>query len=471
MAETELILNTNLKTPSSSCISCHSSETNGQNLGLKGHFSDQLNGSINELANSSGEVLPIDGKILPHSILPERQQANSIQAATLKGLGSNFQSLLNGIQLEDIDSNTLNQIPLDILDIENLDLQDLINQFPEKSLQTISNVYSELEQNIDSNTQNISEIVSEISEEQTVIPSSINPTQILPTLTTHVDELTSVASVIDSQRTITTVSTSIDTDLSSNFNKSNLLTDETVNHSNPQKVDITDNTLDELNDYFAKYLSDDNNSKIVAKNHVLSSEVFQQNINIAKPESNQLNQNISNGVDAYNNLNTGSLINRPIEAPIPLLIKQGVAPEQIQQSVDQSIEQNVKWLMVNKAQHAKINVFPESLGQVNIALNLEDSNLKLNFIATSNVTKDLIESSVATLKSQFGESGINLQEVNVETRFTDQSNQDSHFSSVNDDSSSQLEGIFDATDDNAIELASLGHANKPTSLYLLDAYV
>lgn len=468
MAETELILNTNLQTSPSSCISCLSSETNGQNVSLNGDFGAQLNGSLKELANNRGEVLPIDGKKLPLAIQPETLQPEAIQAIALKELRSNLQSVLNGTQLEDIDSNILNEIQLDTLDIDTLDLQDQINIFPEKSHQAVSSLVLELEQNTDSEIQNISEIAAEVSEELIVTPIPVNPTQVLPTLTTQTAELTSITGVIDNQRTLPV---SVDVELSSINGKSDVSVDDTVNYKNPQKFDSAESTVDELNSFIAKYLSDDNSSKITSKNQIVSSEVFQQNINMAKPDTSQLNLNISSGVDAYNNLNTGSLINRPIEAPIPLLIKQGVAAEQIQQSVDQSIEQNVKWLIGNKVQNAKINVFPESLGQVNIALNLEDSNLKLNFIATSNATKDLIEASVATLKSQFGESGINLQEVNVETRFSNQSNQDSHFSGLNDNESSLFDNNLDVTGDNEIELASLEHVNKSTSLYLLDAYV
>ncbi|MFK7815360.1 MAG: flagellar hook-length control protein FliK [Gammaproteobacteria bacterium] len=468
MAETELILNTNLQTSSSSCISCASVETNGQNISLSGDFSAQLNDSLKELAINSGEVLPIDGKKLPLAIQPETLQSEAIQAIALKELRSNAQSLVNGIQLDDIDSRSLNPIPQDILKVNALNLQDQFDTVSTNILPTVSSLVSELEQNIDSEIQNISEIVTEVSEELIVTPISVNPNQVLPTLTTQVAELTSTPGAIDNQRTLPA---SIDVEVPSINNKSNVLVDNIVNYGSPQKFDSAESTLDELNNFISNYLSDDNSSKIMSKNQILSSEVFQQNINIVKSDISQLNLNISSGVDTYNNLNTGSLINRPVEAPIPLLIKQGVAPEQIQQSVDQSIEQNVKWLISNKVQNAKINVFPESLGQVNIALNLEDSNLKLNFIATNNATKELIEASIATLKSQFGENGINLQEVNVETRFNHQSNQDSHFSGLNDNDSSQFDNNLDANGADEIELASLEHVNKSTSLNLLDAYV
>lgn len=471
MAETELIINTNLRTSSSSCVNCLSSETKGQNLSANGDFSSQLDGSLKELETDSGDVLPLDGKNLPQAIQQAPIQSEKIQPVALKEFSTNLQSLINGIELKDIGSNTLVEISQDLLNIDSSSLQEQVDLLPENAIQAISNLLLEVESSIEADIQDISEIVSQINEELIVTPISTNQTQLRPIHSVHADVLTPIAGVVDDQRTLSAVTTTVDVEITPNSNHSDILADELVKSSNPQKFDSTESAGDELNSFIAKYLSEDNSSKVNTKNQILSSEVFQQNLNLVKTDASQQNLNISNGVDAYNNLNTASLINRPIEAPIPLLIKQGVATEQIQQSVDQSIEQNVKWLISNKAQNAKINVFPESLGQVNIALNLEDSNLKLNFIATTNVTKDLIEASITALKSQFSESGINLQEVNVQTRFNNHTDQNSQFSSLKEDDSNSFSNGFDANNGNDSELSPLLHVNKPTSLYLLDAYV
>jgi len=226
-----------------------------------------------------------------------------------------------------------------------------------------------------------------------------------------------------------------------------------------------------LNDFIAKYLSEDNATRNTSKNQLINAEIFQQNFSSIKADPVLQNVNISTAIDSYENLNTGALQNKLVEAPIPLLIKPGTGSEKIQQSVDQSIAQNVNWLIGNKAQNAKINVFPESLGQVNIALSLEDSNLKLNFIASSNVTKELIEASMSNLKSHFGESGINLQEVNVETRFSNQAEQGSQFSDWHDKSQGDFYNDLDEVSNEIGDVALHEHVNNSTSLYLLDAYV
>ena len=290
--------------------------------------------------------------------------------------------------------------------------------------------------------------------------------------TAQIDNLSSVAGILDNQRVLPGVAQPVDGELQQFLsNNAAVETEEPVVFSNTQKFDSSENVSKELNDFIAKFLSEDSSAKIISKNQPLSAEIFQQNINSIKAEPISQNINLGSAVDSYANLNIGSLQNKSIEAPIPLLIKQGAAAEQVQQEVDQSIAQNVKWLIGNKAQNAKINVFPESLGQVNIALSLEDSNLKLNFIASSSVTKELIEASVASLKNQFSESGINLQEVNVETRFSSQSEQSSQFSDLQDKDENHFNNVFEVSSSEKDNLAPPEFVNSSTPLYLLDAYV
>jgi flagellar hook-length control protein FliK len=475
MAETELILNTNLQTSSSSCINCHDSDSSGQNFGVGGNFSDQLTNSLKDLPVDSGKVLPINGKNLPQAILPETIRLETLQPLAFKQLIPVSHSQINVLSLEDVDIGALSEVEPDLLSASILDQQEQIDIFSKNLLQDVSNIASELEQSVALEVQDIGEIVSQINEELSTIPIPVNQVHANPIQQSQLDLLTPVPGIVDNQRSLSSVSVATTASTDAEFHalkgNSDTLAGETLTTTSPQKFDSIESNTDELNNFIAKYLSEESSAKVNTKNQVLSSEVFQQNINVAKSENNGLNVHNSNIVDTYNSLNTGSLINRPIEAPIPLFIKQGIASSQIQQGVDQSIEQNVKWLIGNNAQNAKINVFPESLGQVNIALNLEDSNLKLNFIASSAVTKDLIEASFTALKSQLSESGINLQEVNVETQFSSQPNQDSQFSNFKDGESSQFDHGSATASDHDEELVSLDYVNKSTSNYILDAYV
>ena len=462
MAETPILLSTSLQTPSSSCISCLSSETAGQNQAVGGNFSVHLNRSLKELsATSGGEVLPIDGKNLPQAILPQE----------LKELKFTLQSLLKDNQVDVIDSNLLTASLNEIL-------QEQLDILPEAALEAFSkltnlqNLSSSVENSIIPQYQNANELVGQIIDELNAIPTLVSQTNSTSVKTAQIDNLSSVAGIIENQPLLTGAAQPVDGKLQQVLtNNTAIEAEKPVVFSNTQKFDSSENFTEELNDFITKFLSDDSSAKIISKNQLLSAEIFQQNINSIKAEPTLQNINLGAAIDSYANLNIGSLHNKSIEAPIPLLIKQGAAAEQVQQDVDQSIAQNVKWLISNKMQNAKINVFPESLGQVNIALSLEDSNLKLNFIASSSVTKELIEASVASLKNQFSESDINLQEVNVETRFSGQSEQSSQFSDLQDKDENYPNNSFEVSSSENDELAPLELVNNPTPLYLLDAYV
>ncbi|NNC68669.1 MAG: flagellar hook-length control protein FliK [Gammaproteobacteria bacterium] len=462
MAETQILLSTSLQTPSSSCISCLSSETAGQNQAVGGNFSVHLNRSLKELsATSGGEVLPIGGKNLPQAILPQE----------LKELKFTLQSLLIDNQVDDIDSNLLTASLNEIL-------QEQLDILPEAALEAFSkltnlqNLSSSVENSIIPQYQNANELVGQIIDELNAIPTLVSQTNSASVKTAQIDNLSSVAGIIENQPLLTGAAQPVDEKLQQVLtNNTAIEAEKPVVFSNTQKFDSSENFTEELNDFITKFLSDDSSAKIMSKNQLLSAEIFQQNINSIKAEPTLQNINLGAAIDSYANLNIGSLHNKSIEAPIPLLIKQGAAAEQVQQDVDQSIAQNVKWLISNKMQNAKINVFPESLGQVNIALSLEDSNLKLNFIASSSVTKELIEASVASLKNQFSESDINLQEVNVETRFSGQSEQSSQFSDLQDKDENHPNNGFEVSSSENDELAPLELVNNPTPLYLLDAYV
>lgn len=466
MAETETLSNTNLQITPDSCASCLPSETASQKQGVNGIFSAHLDGNLKSISDtSSGEDLPIDGNKLP-------QVPNNLK--------STVKSFINVFTVDDIDSNTLVETHAGTLEqsIEAnlLGIQQQLDIFSEEeiALQAFSDVKdsSSTTENViipELELQNANEVVSQIIDELSAIPISTAQTNITIKKPVQIDSLGSTVASIENQRILSALTQAVRTDFQQNLlSSSEIEAEEPAVFSAVQKIDTSENTSVKLNDFITKYLSEDNASRAFLKNQAI--DIFQQSINSFKSEASLQNINIGSMVDAYVNLNVGVSQPKSIEAPIPLLIKQGVGAEQVQQSIDQSIAQNVKWLIGNKAQNAKINVFPESLGQVNIALNLEDSNLKLNFIASSSVTKELIEASVSTLRNYFNESGINLQEVNVETRFSSETEQDSQFSNLNDQGLSNSSNDSSVSVHEEIEVLMHGPNNISTPICLLDAY-
>ena len=476
MAEAQIISNTNLPITPNSSANALLSDTVGQKQSVSGNFNAHLNGSLREISNvDSGEELPLDGKSLPQIISTQ----------TLNDPKSRLLSSTQEFQFNTDNSNVLaeNQVGLqpetlkESIDAKLLDIQrqfDIPIESDEilpifSKLSRLSNVSDTIEEKIILGPHAPNNIANQVIDELSAIPTVL--TQTNTSSITNPIKVDNVSSPVSNQNLLINPSLPIDIEIQQSLLSSTANEDkEIVNYSAIQNFNRNENTSEKLNDFITKYLSEDNASKTIIKDHKVNADIFQQTSNALKTDLASQHVNISSSADSYVSLNTGSILNKSIEAPIPLLIKQGVNSEQVQQTVDESISQNVKWLIGNKAQNARINVFPESLGQVNIALNIEDSNLKLNFIASSHVTKELIEASMSTLRSHFNENGINLQEVNVETRFSDQAGQESQFADFHDESETNLHNGSNFTENDTRELLPHGSIAFSTPVCLLDAY-
>ncbi len=491
MAEVDFSSVTNLQNPQHTCANCSTSETAGHVQGANGNFFTHLNKSIKHgIVNRDGKDLPSDGKNLPHekisdlttilssglkladqgaraghitSNLSFNTQINQLNQQKLKLSNEQIVDTLIDPLAEEINAAILDlqQLNGDELNLDNLnslafgkiadpkteiDLKSLELPIAEKS---ITQITDGLEEIIQSNIKNISDLDSS----QTNYFASISHP---PSIQSTKSGVASIGQYLDSLKQL-------------NSFDGNNLSDEAIELSNLQTKSESLKISEKLNDLFARNISNNNGFENLIQNKSIEADKLNNHLSFIKSESGSNSVNLANITDSFSNLNTNSSYNKAIETPLPILIKHGASLGQNQQSVDQSIAQNIKWLLGNKVQNAKINVYPESLGQVNIALNLEESNLKINIIAASNATKELIEASISTLRTQFSESGINLQDVNVDTRFTSQSNDQSEFSNLSSHT-------FDHDDEVSIRvnnetdslLSSSEHSIK--HVYLLDAY-
>ncbi len=474
MAETQILLNSNLQITPGLCENCIHPETFGSNQGVNGNFGEFLHNSLKQSIDSnSGQVLPDDGNSLPQVTLPHLFNDYRLK----------LQSLANELQTGDIETDIITEsideaintrpssnlanlgLQLEHLPVTESQLQAILNQ------RDLSDIIQSIQNVIPQTSLNANELIAKL------LDSELNPSN--PAIQTNnisakpaqVDNLSSIANLVNSQlNTIIDEQSKGIEKLNSLANSFQVESEEPVIYTTDQKLGVKENKIDKLNDFVTTLFSEDNINRKITKNFAINTEVFQQNISAIKSDPVAQNVNANTGVDTYNHLNTLGLSNKSIEAPIPLQIKQGLGLEQVQKSVDQSITQNIKWLINNNTQNAKINVYPESLGQVNIALSLEDSNLKINFLASSNITKELIETSVSNLRNHFHESGINLKEVNVETHFSSQTDQSSQFSDLSDNTESPISenSSFTAQEE---DIVGWGKASDiPSSLYLLDAY-
>ncbi len=409
--------------------------------------------------------MPVDGKNLPQTLLQP----------VLKSLKIKLPALINDIQVSDIEVNSLTEqldgsIESDI-DANIVGLQVLLDQLVETEptlekvlgKDNLLNVSKPVQDEITPELKDANELVSNLIRELSSNPVPIQAAQI--------DNSSLATNISEYQRSLVNEKQINHTEI-----QQRIVADFAVESKQPvvalatQKHETSENKSANSYEFTNNILSEESAFKNVVKNPAIGADIFQQNINAIKSDPISLNLNTSSVIDTYNSHHPSGLQNKVIEAPIPLLIKQGVSVEQVQQNVDQSISQNIKWLIGNNTQNAKINIYPESLGQVNIALNLEDTNLKINFLASNNVTKELIEASVSSLRNHFNESGINLQEVNVETRFSSQTNQNSQFSDLNDQNERKINSnsSYTTQDDEIVSWHESTRISTPR--YLLDAY-
>ena len=481
MAEAQILPNTNLLQTPHSCSNCVGENTVGQIQSVNGSFGSHLQRSFEQSSNSGdGKILPVTGNNLPPTI----------SGSKFNDLKFKLSKLFNDIQTIDIQNNILGQISNGALDeaakskIEiNLtglsELTEQLNQLLrdgltfEESLEQldIPVLSKQIQDEVSSDQNNLFGLVNSLISELSTKPVTNSKSQPISAQVSGTNFISSAANILDFQQNLTNEKQINIAETLPRLNADTAVeVENSVIPAGAQKLEKADNKPANLYEFTNNTLSEEGLFKDVAKNLTKSLDFIQQHLNPIRSDTVHQNTNLNQVIDTYSNLITTGSQNKVIEAPIPLLIKQDANIAQAQQSVDQSITQNIKWLLGNKVQNAKINVYPESLGQVNIALNLEDSNLKVNFVATSIVTKELIESTASSLRNHFNESGINLQEVNVETRFSNQAEKNSQFSDLNDQDTNK----FTATP----ELTSLGdetsswHETADSSIprYLIDAY-
>ena len=120
--------------------------------------------------------------------------------------------------------------------------------------------------------------------------------------------------------------------------------------------------------------------------------------------------------------------------------------------------------------NSKINLYPESLGHVNVSLNLDDTKLTINFLASSAVTKEIIEANLSSLRDHLNEGGIDLEEATVSSQFLSDGEQYAQTSEGGSPDESGLEDVPLLV--NKEDLSNQANIHEEAlSLHLIDAYV
>ncbi len=457
MASTE-ISPTLLQVSSSSCENCAGLEQIGQKPSVNGSFFAHLKSSLKQISElDGGEQLPEGGNILPQVLFSSLGQANQLESQPL--VNNIFENKIATYTLKDNDQLAIH-FDLEEVQDELKPLSDAItsainNLEPtQDDVTTLSNTKVELTERFDALLTNA---------DQSGFVKLVQSPSI--TSATKIKHVTSPHALYEQPRIFTSDAPASEDLVEALFNTQNK--QHTSAHHNIENLDRS------IKKYNLDYLIDDNsNVEIRNLKQTADVELFKQILSANRSDPNLQTTNPVSIHDSAQRLNIGTILNYTVDTPIPLNLNQSTNAnlEVVAQSTDQSLFQNIKWLIGNKIQNANINVYPESLGHVNVSLNLEDSKLTINFLANSTVSKEAIEANLPSLREQLNNSGINLQDVNVGSRFSNHAEDHSQYpEGENISSNNQYSESLSLNDENDSVLSNI-QKEIQSALYLIDAY-
>ena len=459
MANIEISPAAILQISPNTCENCASSSEIGTNFSSNGSFSEHLNSSLEQTTHQDlGKPLPGDGNELP-------------PLSSLLNSESNFQHA--SLNLNDIISNGV--IPSINVEFES----NISNVDGVSELLDLSKLVDEVIEPTKIKSSYILETSSETSLEAT---AKINDDviELLPE-TAH-----SVHPISTSQRSELQI-------LNTKQNSDDALLDEISNLQKniSAKGDFV-NELQKLSSQFqnkvktveyVEGLTKSNTVKDSPSNQFaedsLDFEPLKQkpsfdreilNLGLSTYKSSSTNQAINPLLanDANQRIPLINPVSSTTDVQMSTLLKQNIQEklETVYQNAEQSLNQNIKWLINNKVQNAKINLYPETLGHVNVSLNLEDSKLTINFIANTVTAREIIEANLSSLKNNLDDSGILLEEATVSNRYSD------HAEHQSQNSEEQDEGKYNHVSylDNSNINKQLDTQERIRSLNLVDAY-
>lgn len=85
------------------------------------------------------------------------------------------------------------------------------------------------------------------------------------------------------------------------------------------------------------------------------------------------------------------------------------------------VGERVKWLVGQNIQSAKLSLNPPQLGPIEVRITVQNDQMNVTFTAHHAAVRDALESAVPRLREMFGDSGLNLADVDISQHsFSDQ---------------------------------------------------
>lgn len=451
MVSTEILPSTQLQVTPGACENCSELSSFGQKQAPNGSFFDHFNNSLEQsLAPSNGKLLPDGGNLLPQIPL------QIAELAYVEKLQPLLQEFNNIPVLQNVEINNINK-QLSDTSVEQSDLLKTVNE-----LGNLPNVLDIESNKVGPRVDDIDSVLTKLDPSSLTVahPSS---TQFGVSNPPYANLDSALEKPSDLGRNSSIVSTIVESDSSGKVQLHNNITNNTDIQNK-----ITKDSLSEP--VFTRQYSEDNyDIDILNQKQPVDRELLHQALSTYKSNSTtqSINPIISN--DLNQRINIANSTYSTSDDHVLSSIKQGLNEtfEMLSKNTEQSLNQSIKWLVGNKIQNAKINLYPETLGHLNISLNLDDSKLTINILANNIAAKEIIEANISNLREHLNESGISLEEATVNHQSSSQEEQFSENNNTggNDDSASPVSS-------NDAELSSsASKQNVIHSEYLIDAYV
>ncbi len=430
------------------CANCTNVSEISQDLSQKSSFNTHLAQSLQTISkNNNGESLPEAGKILPQSITSITDYDHIDQSQLQQPENHDFEHLeellpgLEAVVIQKPPDITVSKEEVNDLNILKNDVND--------SIQVESELESILPIALPYNQESLSGLQS--------IPINI------VTQSTAGDVVSEA--VLQNYKNINNV------DLYSETSEDFL---SSIQNQSREKLNSTSSTQDSL----LESLYEKNGDKylefeLLNKKQLSDKETGNNILSIQKPNLTLQQLTQSNINDLSIRINPGSTANHTIDTPIPINLKHNTHAnfEVVSQTTEQSLHQNIKWLVGNKLQNANINIYPETLGHINVSVNIEDSKLSVHFLVSNSLTKDVIDANIVNLKENLVNDNANIKEVNISSGFSGFENGQSQYLDENDKGYQNYQDTSSTSNnEEQIKPLFIKH-NIQSSVYLIDAFV
>ena len=218
-------------------------------------------------------------------------------------------------------------------------------------------------------------------------------------------------------------------------------------------VAFDDSKLDQLSNFVQKLTSDIRSHTPVKSDVALSGLLKASTSQIDAKGGDTLIGNITGSFHHTGNpVGDRAVTNLPINSPFN------------QSTWGDEVGDRIKWMVGQNIQSAKLTLNPPQLGPIEVKITVQNDQMNVMFTAHHAAVRDALESAVPRLREMFGDSGLNLADVDV----SQQSFSDQHRASPEIDTSYYH-------DDNSEHINELSHGsilNQRISLHqgLVDFY-